>query len=722
MSKIILTIVLLTTLASITHSCKHVNSKFNYTNFYVDSIKTIQFDYGSIFVKSPFEETNKIWISGYELDLDTEKKILLSEKYDKSLRTDNLQNSWKDLKTGELFIGIFHEYLLYFDKEKNKKIFNIKTVQSLLNGEKKILVGSADGLYEINKESTSINKIKGISENLWINNLQILNHDTLLINNVIKFRLNTDDYKNINKGLNIERPLKYKKLRENNKNSKIELPNSLEQQYKSSNDDEGIWYYNDKNVYFVKYDQTTFNYIGQSEKIVKFIETDENHIYMVYEKQIDILNKRYLLNKIRPVNVENYNIQLKQLKSALDFDNDISLDSFKSNYTRCKSSFKDFNNIESQNIFQSAVASYFYQLYDKEKVDEIEKAIINQELDDEFKKYSLLGLCKYYIRNYNVSKYKKYLIEKEKYFPEFNYDYSNENITIINKALSKVDSLKLLDLSADEFLFKVAAIKNELIQNGWFESESMYDNRIVVECYEKILQNYPSGKFAEEADLFIILNAVTGEDGFWYSEDLISDLEKHIQKYKSFSNIGKAQLVLSEVYSTFYSEEIDEVIAKKEKAIEILKLIDTTQLRNNDIKQRILEYQNSINKELFEFSVEAFSPEFHYNKEMNFLVKIKNRSKKDRNILLYENPYLFSTDIGKAKFEILNDKKEIDSIKVTISSSETYSKTINLSNEILNWNGNLGKYNFQKQGIYYITLFSFNRDMSSNQCKFYVYK
>ena len=155
----------------------------------VDSIKVFPAT-GNVrgdFMFSPLPGQDKIWTLTYpspqELDLHTGIWTPLSEIYHPKLSLSQAESIWKDSLTNEVFIRA-NEGIIYFT-ENNSQVdfYPIRQVLSVLNSDEIILAGTSEGLYSINKQDKSILKVPEFSMNVWVNNIQALNADTLMINN-----------------------------------------------------------------------------------------------------------------------------------------------------------------------------------------------------------------------------------------------------------------------------------------------------------------------------------------------------------------------------------------------------------------------------------------------------------------------------------------------------------------------------------------------------------
>lgn len=120
----------------------------------------------------------------------------------------------------------------------------------------------------------------------------------------------------------------------------------------------------------------------------------------------------------------------------------------------------------------------------------IETALLKNALPTDLEKYALVGLCMKYLKAYDLPKVETYGNRLNKDFPGFTYYGSQETLDCVLRIKHSVDSLKLLNMAKDEFIYKEALLKYKLIQCGWF-GDNYYDFSIVNESYQKLLSLFP---------------------------------------------------------------------------------------------------------------------------------------------------------------------------------------------------------------------------------------
>ena len=160
-----------------------------YISFKVDSIKIynvkdISMD---IFMFSPLGQKDKIWTinttSPHELDLITEEWKPLTARFGNVFKEHVLDGAiWKDGYSDEIYFGSFHEGLVrYYPQKDTFDFLEIHPVTAFYPRKENIVIGTANGLYFLNRNTNKISVAENFPLDIWVNSIQELSNDTLLI-------------------------------------------------------------------------------------------------------------------------------------------------------------------------------------------------------------------------------------------------------------------------------------------------------------------------------------------------------------------------------------------------------------------------------------------------------------------------------------------------------------------------------------------------------------
>lgn len=167
------------------HKPEKININFVIDSFRIYPIRNLYFDK---FVFSPIAKYNKIWTvnagNTFELDLALGTWTRLSEKYNEDFKGGiNETHIWKDSLTNEVFISLYPNTLLHFIPPKDTFVsYPIRQVTDVLNTKDTIIAGTPNGLFYINKHDKNISTAPGFPFDIRVNEIDIYNQDTLLIN------------------------------------------------------------------------------------------------------------------------------------------------------------------------------------------------------------------------------------------------------------------------------------------------------------------------------------------------------------------------------------------------------------------------------------------------------------------------------------------------------------------------------------------------------------
>ncbi len=696
-----------------------------YTTFKVDSIKTYPAEGipKNRFMFSPLSEKNKIWTINtaniHELDLKTGEWIPLSKKYDKGfIRQVNESGIWKDSVLNEVFISLFHDCLLYFDLKKDTFFkYDIHPVTALINAKDKAIIGTANGLYFINKIDKTISQAPGFPLDFWVSSIDIVNNDSISLNEgKLYYKVDVSNFE------------KKEKKKKHSKDPFLKnLPRkSGASRYSKIPDKHANWYYCSNRLFFKDSINHFYEFNLLPNSYLRQLKLDQQFLYLLFRNKFVIINKQFAFANSKKFDLSSYQKEKIELSKINKSFNNISIDSFLMSYNAIKSDFSLVTDNTILESFEASARNYLLNLRDDKRLKDAEKAIDQNTFPKELEKYALLGLCMKYLQAYNLDKVEYYGNMLKENYPEFDFYNSKYVLNCCSKIKTSLDSLKNENLPKDEFLYKESLQIEKLIQCGWF-GESYYDFTLLYKSYQNLLTKFPESLFADNVKFRLIETQSYGAEDEGYSSEQIKSYYQFIRTYPNSDLIPHARINIATMLNEYYGN-IDKVIEMKEKAIEELDKINTKNLPDTNLVN-LIDYTRAyilyeINERIFEIKAVTNQTEFKLDEDITFKVILKNKTNKSRLIELFAERSPFSTIVGPDKtFEFIQDSLYQDtSLKIlNIAPNDSLIYRINLISDTRHWEGNkIGNYKFNKPGLYYLALISSGQKIRSKQIKFYI--
>jgi len=724
-------------LAILLISCKnHKDQKTEpneYISFKVDSI--VIYDASGIpkneFIFSPISKQNKIWTINtdhiHELDLVSGKWAPLTSKFgDEFKRQVRNDGIWKDTFTDDVYISCFYDCLIQYKIEEDTfyKI-DIHPVTSFFARQSDILLGTANGLFFLNRKFRTIEKAPNFPNDIWVGKINKIGKDSLSINNgkyiyelVLPNMTKTNDEN--------KRPNNYQSIKPLIK----KLPRG--DFYKIVKHDSISWIYEKSSLYYSIDNRLTFKFLKLPKGYLRHIVEDQQYLFLLYNDKFIILNKQYVLRNSIFFDTNKYQKKLRELYS---FQNLNSLN----NPTSLNSLIMLIDSIQSNTTFneyddlKQMLTGFSRQVYGLNRNDklrvQVEKAISENRLADKYLKYALNALSQFYTRKVELDKaiaYHDLLVKK---FPEFD-DYGVSSVMpCVKKVKTSIDSLEKLPLSEDEKLYKLGLLKERLVGCGWF-GESHLNFSIVCETFKNLVHKFPNSEYADNAELFLLNAKSNGDEGIEYSSELITEYRKFINKYSNSELIPEVKLHIAQIYSAYFGEA-DEKIKMLNKASQELFDLKKKYPNMDSITFQNVSYQKEkIKKEkiniTFELIVKSKKESYNLGEDVIIDVKLVNKTSVPQEISLYSNNSHFATYIYFSKENptfINSNLEDTLGIDIAIKKGNPLQQTIILNKETRYVkNGELGRFEFKTEGLYFLSVFTKNRHLHSKQIKFYINK
>lgn len=719
------------TLAACSESQKLLTEPPLYFTGEVDSLKVFPSGQNILneFVFSPLTGHDKIWVYKFattpmELDLLSEEWTPLSKKYHEKLSHEFLAESiWKDSLTNEVFITFFNDGVLYFPVDGSAiKIFPLQGVQSVINTKEEILAGTSKGLYTIDKRKGTALKVPGFPMDIWVKNMQVLNHDTLVINSGSMYF----PYTTKSPG----KMLQYQSgagVVYSNPFLKMLPRDHGGTHYRLYHDDLYTYMYADTRLYIQDTSKVVYEIKNRPEGNIMGVKSDARYVYLLYKDAFVILNKEKAMRHASLFDAETYHQYRAQLRTQLYALEELSLDSFLVSYAQLRSDTIFMAIPEFQQSFSSALSEYFTRFWMEDRMTEIESAVTTHQLEQEFEPYALLGLCMKYFRAADLDKTSIFYQQMTDEYPEFEYQESKSVLQCAMGIKPRMDSLNRLSLARDEFLYKEAQLKKELVECGW-AAHSMYDYTIVASNYKEILSKYPNGAYADNAAFYFLSMMQYGDEGQEYSKDQVNACHSFLKKYPGSDVRPNVQYLIAINYYSYYGE-LDSMILMKEAALAALEKIEIREIRDSNLLYTIREYKLNAKREILDavFEAELHTPKTEYKigEDVNVTMSLKNVSSKVRQIRLFAHEPVWSTHVGprdQERFTPEETRTDTSTHLISILPGETISHEVNLTKKARYWkDSSIGRYTFETPGNYYVNFTDGSQKTLSTALRIYFY-
>lgn len=696
-------------------------------SFPVDSFKIINIpvSFGTNFIFSPIDNQDYIWIlgskNGAELNLKSGKIRSLTEvfgfKYNGGIIISSI---WRDSLNHDIYIDVAYEKLIRYDaKSKLYQRVNISGVNGMVSTNDNIYFSNHKGLFTFERTKGELKHTYTNFLREDINSISKVNERQILI------KLDQGDdvtYDLVDGTTTSYKKLSYNPLLSNDKSEhpifQI-LPKEI-LNAKIIKDDSLIWLFNSNKLLFSYDDVRVYECNLPLNSRIYDIDYDKDHLYIHFKDKMGVYKKDYLLKHSSLSFKGNPNAQRKDLDFIkAELSTTLELDTF-IHFMRelnSESTFRDYDNI-------NQLMDYFkYRLrilqHNSNFRKQTESYIENGTFPTEYLNVALEGLINFYVRNEKFGQTKKYIEMYQKNLSkENNYIYT---YMCYLGTIKSLDSLGMLSLSPDEILYQSALLKEKLINCGGF-GESYIDNTIVVDSYKKLLKQYPTSEFTDDAAYYLATSYEYEDMGF--SEESINELREFIKKYPNSDKVVDAELLIIEIYMR-YSETPDQMMVMYSKtAKEIKKLEEKYTLSSsqsmilNNIKSNLNQY---IIKTKYEFKVEPQKKEYLSGEDIIIDVTLTNKLSKKVELQIFKNisPFNISVTLEGKVYFVNSSKTDDERTTLFLQGNETKFWKLNLTKEARSvaYPRHIGKYDFSKSGSYYISLYGINKNLNSNQSK-----
>lgn len=376
----------------------------------------------------------------------------------------------------------------------------------------------------------------------------------------------------------------------------------------------------------------------------------------------------------------------------------LEVDSFLQTYSQIKSDSSLIAKPEDEEQLKKASRVYFsYFQNNTSKLHGVENAITNNVLPTELEPYALLELSKYYLQLYNTTKFQFFSNKLFSKYPNFNGSWFQEVIECSSRIIIKIDSLAKLDRPKDEWLYKEAQLKMNLIFCGGF-GDNYYDYSIVIDNYEELLLKYPNSEYADNAVFYFIENYFDGDGDWIYSEELVNKIQNFILKYPNSELKVNAQRQLASQYR-FYEGSQSQKIKFKEKGlaelekIELQKVGDSLLISYIEHEKRTLQIE--IAKEFFDIGVFPMKNYKLEDKDMKFKIIVTNKTSVTRPLNLFSDNTPFGINFySKNDYQFEENSIVGDTIVMTklIPPNDSIVHFVNLHSNVRNMKYNNGQH------------------------------
>lgn len=719
-------------------SCQQkVNSSLSdlYISFKVDSTKiyNVKDIPKNIFMFSPLGHKDKLWTinttNPHELDLITEEWKPLTARFGNvfkgQVREDGI---WKDSYTDETYISCFYDGLVrYYPQKDTFDFLEIHPVTAFYPRMENIVIGTANGMYFLNRNKNKILVAENFPLDIWVNSIQELSNDTLLINYKYYYHItsNAVSEKNIIKSTP-EKSTNYNYI---SQDVRSKFP-SLSGGFHEFKSDSISWYYSDSELFFTTNRTDFYKFPLFPEGHVRHILGDKEYLYVLFNEIFVIFNKDYILKNSLIHEVAHYEElrnELLQKKDELD-ESTLEFDEYLAKSITLYNDEKYSSYSDLQNILQNIPNSLEYYSY-KHSVGNSNSVLANDTIPIVFKYNILKGLCRKYTTSAKLDSALIYFHLIKKLCPSYKDYCIDSSYPCVESVKNQLDSIRNERLSADRVLFLEAKAREKMIHCSCWFGNSCYNYSIVEEKYKEILTSHPHSEYADDAEYWMINYQYHGDEESVYSVSEIPKIRKFVSKYPNSSLIPELIMNIAYSYSIDYLENIDDRIKNIEKGIgELTTLKRNYQLDSNQlarVEQDLIQYEQKKNEQIYTLSVIPLKSYYKMNEDIEVEIIISNNSSTPKTIELYASESFLSFGIHpeiKVKF-IPIDEADATKKKFTITRDEPLKQKVKLNRLVRHWDvGKLGRFNFEEEGLYYLTCFSIENSLSSKQVKIYVKK
>jgi hypothetical protein len=706
-----------------------------YITFKVDSTKIYdaQDVPKGIFIFSPLQSNDRIWTintqNPHELDLKTGEWSPLTSKFGNVLKRQIREDGiWRDKYTGETYISCFHGGLIRYHPEKDTfALLKIFPVTAFYPRKENIIIGTANGLYFLNRMDNDISVAENFPLDIWVNAIQESSNDTLLINNKYYYHItsNAVSEKNIGKSTP-EKSTNYIYI---SQEVSSKLP-SLSGGFREFWSDSISWYYSDSELFYSTNKNDFYKFPLFPEGHVRHILEDKKYLYVLFNEIFVILNKDYIFKNSLIHEVANYKELRKELLQKRDELNEskIDIDKYLAESVTLYNDEKYAGYSDLQNILQNIPNSLEYYSYEQD-IGNLNSILENDTIPIVFKYNILKGLCRKYTTSAKLDSALIYFHLIKELHPSYKDYCIDSSYPCVATAKKQLDSIRSENISADRLLFFEAKAREKMIHCSCWFGNSWYNYSIVEDKYQELLNSYPNSEYADDAEFWMInYQNYIGEEG-GYSVSEIPNIRKFVSKYPNSDLIPNLLMNIAYSYSNNYSENVDNRIKNIEQGIEeLIKLKNNYQLDSIEfarVEQNLLQFEHQKNELIYTLTVIPLKNDYKMNEDIEVEITISNNSSTPKTIELYANESYVSFKIHpdkNVKFIPIDDD-DATKKQFSITRGEPIKQKVKLNSLVRHWDGGkLGGFNFEEEGLYYLTCFSRENSLSSNQVKIYVKK
>lgn len=174
-----------------------------------------------------------------------------------------------------------------------------------------------------------------------------------------------------------------------------------------------------------------------------------------------------------------------------------------------------------QKLIDQLPVQYFGNLAEHSLLrTQVEEAIAKNQLSKVYLIHALPALMTFYIKQLEFTQAFHYYDLVMHHFPEQQSFEFSTLIPCAKEALHIKDSIELLHLPADAYLYQIALLKLHLADCGWHRAEHL-NYTYVHETMHELLAKFPTSSFADNAYFFTISNVGCCGDTYSISDGLV---------------------------------------------------------------------------------------------------------------------------------------------------------------------------------------------------------
>lgn len=704
-----------------------------FISFEVDSLKTYPAENipKNTFMFSPVDPYDKIWISNastpYELDLKTGVWTSLTARFGNiavnQLREDRI---WKDNFTGETYIGCFPDgFIRYYPDKDTFDILKITNLSAFYPEREIIVLGTYNGLFLLNKKDRKIRIAENFPIEIGVNSIQGSGADTLMINHLYYYHIPTKAF-----GRSVaENPLPGDKTKDDDLPAEVNhiLP-GLDFCLQDYNRDSITWYSGRGELFFTKNKSDYYKFILFPEEYTRHLIADRDYLYVLFNRKFIIFNKEYIYKHSIPYNVPNYQQMSRALNQKLENLNKDTL-LFERHLAKSVELYKDSRYSDYPALrfkLENLPNNFDYYSFNK-KIKNAKVILENDSIPDAFKFYILKGLVRKHTISLELDSALVFLNIINNRFPDFRDFCVDHSLQFIAQINNSIDSIKKEDMPPDKRLFLEAKAREKLVSGSYWFGELHRDYSIVVAMYQELLTLYPKSDYADDAEFWLINYLNPGDEQGGFPLEKIPAIQKFADRYPNSALTPKLLIKIAQSYEIGEPADIDAQIKNLEKGIDILNaVINVYNLDSSEclsVKKNIFEMKMLKNEIIFNLILEPVKSVYGPGEDIEMEISLSINCSTPQKIRLYKKDLYFTFSIypeNKCKFVPLAVSDTTTDVFQIISGKPLRQK-VTINRQARYWEGGKpGKFCPEEEGLYYITCFSRENGLRSNQAKIYI--